>query len=170
MGSLVGQSEINIRQALKIAEAMAPCILFADEVEKALSGVGSNGDSGVSARLFGTLLTCMNDHESPVYLIATCNDISRLPPEFSRAERFDGVFFLDLPSKEERQAIWQLYRQQFELDPRQRLPNDEGWTGAEFRACCRLSALLDLPLVQAAQPRSDDLPRRRRTPQGTHTH
>jgi hypothetical protein len=151
MGSLVGQSEANIRQALKIAEAMVPCILFADEVEKSLSGVGSSGDSGVSARLFGTLLTWMNDHESQVYLVATCNDISRLPPEFSRAERFDGIFFLDLPSQEERQAIWQLYLQQFELDTRQRLPSDEGWTGAEIRACCRLAALLDLPLVQAAQ-------------------
>src|SRR5262245_17128848 len=85
MGSLVGQSEGNIRQALKIAEAMAPCVLFVDEVEKGLSGVGGSGDSGVSARLFGTLLTWMNDHESDVYLIATCNDVSRLPPEFSRA-------------------------------------------------------------------------------------
>lgn len=151
MGSLVGQSEANIRQALKIADKMAPCILYCDEVEKSLSGVGSNGDSGVSARLFGTLLTWMNDHESQVYLIATCNDISRLPPEFARAERFDGVFFLDLPSQDEREAIWQLYVQQFELDARQRLPNDEGWTGAEIRACCRLAALLDLPLVQAAQ-------------------
>jgi SpoVK/Ycf46/Vps4 family AAA+-type ATPase len=151
MGSLVGQSESNIRQALKIAEAMAPCVLFADEVEKSLSGVSSNGDSGVSARLFGTLLTWMNDHTSDVYLVATCNDISKLPPEFSRAERFDGIFFLNLPSADERQAIWQLYLHEFELDERQRLPDNENWTGAEIRACCRLAALLDLPLVQAAQ-------------------
>jgi SpoVK/Ycf46/Vps4 family AAA+-type ATPase len=151
MGSLVGQSEANIRQALRIIEAMAPCVAFIDEAEKSLSGASGSGDSGVSARLFGTLLTWMNDHTSDVYLVVTCNDISRLPPEFSRAERFDGIFFLNLPSAEERRAIWQLYLAQFELDTRQKLPPDEGWTGAEIRACCRLAALLDLPLVQAAQ-------------------
>jgi SpoVK/Ycf46/Vps4 family AAA+-type ATPase len=86
-----------------------------------------------------------------VYLVATCNDISKLPPEFSRAERFDGVFFLNLPDDEQRRAIWNLYLGQFELDAKQKLPQDESWTGAEIRACCRLSALLDLPLVQAAQ-------------------
>jgi len=79
MGSLVGQTEQNIRQALRIADAMAPCILFLDEVEKALSGATSNGDSGVSARLFGTFLTWLNDHDSDVFVIATCNDISKLP-------------------------------------------------------------------------------------------
>ena len=153
MGSLVGQTETNIRQALAIADAMAPCILFCDEIEKALGGAtsGSAGDSGVSSRLLGTLLTWMNDHQSDVYLVATCNDISRFPPEFSRAERFDGVFFLDLPSRAEKDAIWQLYRDYYGLDPEQRLPKDEDWTGAEIRACCRLAALLDLPLGKAAQ-------------------
>ncbi|MGE0609957.1 MAG: AAA family ATPase [Pirellulales bacterium] len=153
LGSLVGQTEQNIRQALKIADAMAPCILFCDEIDKALAGVSSGqaGDSGVSARLFGTLLTWMNDHSSDVYVVATCNDISRLPPEMSRAERFDGIFFLDLPGSRERQAIWRMYLRQFELDAAQPLPPDEGWTGAEVRACCRLAALLDLPLVEAAR-------------------
>ena len=153
MGSLVGSTEANIRQALRIADAMAPCILFCDEVEKALSGVANSGqtDSGVSARLFGSLLTWMNDHTTDVYLVATCNDISKLPPEFGRAERFDGIFFLNLPGLQERRAIWDLYLGQFELDPRQKLPTDEQWTGAEIRACCRLAALLDVPLVQAAQ-------------------
>ena len=92
MGSLVGSTEANIRQALKIVDAMAPCVCFLDEVEKALSGVNSSGDSGVSARLFGTFLSWLNDHESDVFTIATCNDIAKLPPEFSRAERFDGGF------------------------------------------------------------------------------
>ena len=153
MGSLVGQSEGNIRQALRIADAMAPAILFIDECEKALSGVASSGqtDSGVSARLFGSLLTWMNDHTSDVYLVATCNDISKLPPEFSRAERFDGVFFLNLPGRTEKDVIWRMYLQHFQLDAKQRLPDDDNWTGAEIRACCRLAALLDLPVVQAAQ-------------------
>jgi SpoVK/Ycf46/Vps4 family AAA+-type ATPase len=151
MGSLVGQTEQNIRQALRIADAMAPCILFLDEVEKALSGVTNNGDSGVSARLFGTFLTWLNDHDSDVFVVATCNDISRLPPEFARAERFDGIFFLDLPGPQQKQTIWALYRGIFGLEPNQPLPDDQNWTGAEIRSCCRLAALLDLPLTAAAR-------------------
>jgi SpoVK/Ycf46/Vps4 family AAA+-type ATPase len=84
-------------------------------------------------------------------LIATCNDISKLPPEFSRAERFDAVVFLDLPGRDEKEAIWQMYLDLFELDPQQRRPDDAQWTGAEVRACCRLAALLDVPLTTAAQ-------------------
>ena len=153
MGGIVGDTERNIRQALRIADAMAPSILFLDEVEKGLSGAASSGqtDGGVSARLFGTFLTWLNDHNSDVFVIATCNDITKLPPEFSRAERFDGCFFLDLPDEAERRAIWRLFLNRFELDPGQKLPVDVGWTGAEIRACCRLAALLDLPLTAAAE-------------------
>ena len=113
--------------------------------------MSSSGDSGVSARLFGTFLTWLNDHQSDVFTICTCNDISKLPPEFSRAERFDGCFFLDLPSSEQRQKIWEIYLKLFDLDADQAKPNDQQWTGAEIRACCRLAALLDLPLTAAAQ-------------------
>ena len=147
MGSLVGQTEANIRQALKIADAMSPCILMCDEVEKALSGVGSSGatDSGVSARLFGTLLTWLNDRTSDVYVVCTCNDISKLPPEFSRAERFDGVFFVELPGVQQRRAIWNLYVEQYGLDAHQPKPVDADWTArksspaAAWRPCwtCR---------------------------------
>jgi len=150
-GSLVGATEQNVRQALRIADAMAPCILFVDELDKSLSGIGGQGDSGVSTRLFGTLLTWLADHESDVFFIGTANDISKLPPEFTRAERLDAVFFLDVPSAEERKTIWDLYRQQFQLDGVQKQPDDADWTGAEIRSCCRLAALLDLPLVQAAR-------------------
>jgi hypothetical protein len=151
MGGLVGQTEANIRQALKSADAMSPCVLFLDEAEKSLSGVSGNGDSGVSSRLFGTLLSWMNDHTSDVYLVCTANDASKLPAEFSRAERFDGIFFLNLPDADERSAIWAMYLSEYELDGRQRRPSDDNWTGAEIKACCRLAALLDVPLVQAAQ-------------------
>jgi SpoVK/Ycf46/Vps4 family AAA+-type ATPase len=151
MNSLVGQSESNLRQALRIADAMSPCVLFADELEKALSGVGSQGDSGVSTRLFGNLLTWLSDHESDVFFVGTSNDISQLPPEFTRAERFDGVFFLDLPNVTEREAIWALYRSHFAIAQNQQRPDDSSWTGAEIRACCRLAALLDVPLTQAAR-------------------
>ena len=151
MGSLVGQSESNIRSALKTADAMAPCILFIDEVEKALAGVasGSSGDSGVSSRLFGTLLTWLNDHTSDVYVVVTCNNIQHLPPEFSRAERFDAIMFLDLPGQEEKNAIWQLYLEQFSIDQTQPRPKDQYWTGAEIKACCRLASLLGTTLVEA---------------------
>ena len=152
MGSLVGSTEANVRQALKIADAMAPCVLFLDEVEKALSGVAASGqtDSGVSARLFGTLLTWLSDHETDVFVVCTCNDIAKLPPEFARAERFDGIFFLDLPGVDERKAIWKIYLQKFAL-AQQALPKDDSWTGAEIKSCCRLAKLLDLPLVEAAR-------------------
>ncbi len=150
MGSLVGQSEANLRQALKIADAMSPCILFADELEKGLSGVGSQGDSGVSSRLFGNLLTWLADHESDVFFVGTSNDISKLPPEFTRAERFDAVFFLDLPNVSEQEAIWAMYRKQFGIPDNQVRPDDRSWTGAEIRACCRLASLLEVPLIQAA--------------------
>ena len=153
MGSLVGETEKRTRQALQVADAMAPCVLMVDEIEKALSGVAGSGqtDSGVSSRIFGSLLTWLNDHTSDVFFVATCNDISKLPPEFARAERFDGVFFVDLPSKEQRQAIWDIYIPLFDLDPSQPKPEDDQWTGAEVKACCRLAALLDVPLVAAAQ-------------------
>jgi SpoVK/Ycf46/Vps4 family AAA+-type ATPase len=132
---------------------MAPAVCFLDECEKAFSGAATSGqsDSGVSARLFGTFLSWLNDHESDVFVVATANDITKLPPEFSRAERFDGVFFLDLPDAEQRQAIWKIYVDQYRLDPSQNLPVDDLWTGAEIKACCRLAALLDLPLTAAAQ-------------------
>ena len=153
MGKFVGESEGNIRRALALVDAMAPCILFADEIEKALSGVGSSGqtDSGVTARLFGTFLTWLNDHKSDVFFIGTCNDASKLPPEFTRAERFDGVFFVDLPEAAARNYIWGLYLDKFGLDKKQQRPDDSNWTGAEIKSCCRLAALLDVSLMEAAQ-------------------
>jgi len=153
MGSLVGQTEERTRRALRIVDAMQPAVLFVDEVEKALSGVSGSGqtDSGVSARMFGSLLSWLNDHQSDVFVVCTANDVTKLPPEFCRAERFDGLFFLDLPGDEQKQAIWRMYLDLFGIEADQRLPADQSWTGAEIRACCRLAALLDVPLVQAAQ-------------------
>ena len=152
LGSLVGQSESNVRAALKLADAMAPCVLFCDELEKALAGSGSSGqtDSGVTARVFGSLLTWLSDHQSDVFFIGTSNDISKLPPEFARAERFDGTFFIDLPAHNQREAIWEIYIQHYGLDAKQAKPDDTGWTGAEIKSCCRLASLLDVPLVQAS--------------------
>ena len=86
-----------------------------------------------------------------MFFVGTSNDISKLPPEFARAERFDGVFFLDLPGAAERDAIWALYRRQYGIPEGQQRPDDASWTGAEVKACCRLAALLDVPLTQAAR-------------------
>ena len=153
LGSLVGQSESNVRAALKLADAMAPCVVFCDELEKALAGSSSSGqtDSGVTARVFGSLLTWLNDHESDVFFVGTCNDAAKLPPEFARAERFDGVFFVDLPGRDQKDAIWGIYTRHYGLDAKQARPDDGNWTGAEIKSCCRLASLLDVPLVQAAQ-------------------
>jgi SpoVK/Ycf46/Vps4 family AAA+-type ATPase len=114
-GSLVGATEAAIRQALRIADACSPSIIFIDELEKALAGVGGQGDSGVATRLFGTFLGWLSDRTSDTFAVGTCNDVSKLPPEFSRAERWDGLFFLDLPIESEKTLIWRQYRAQFQI-------------------------------------------------------
>ena len=153
MGSLVGQTESRTRQALKIIDAMGKTVVLLDEVDKAFGGAtgGGAGDSGVSARMFGTFLTWLNDRESDSFVVCTANDVQKLPPEFARAERFDSVFFVDLPSAEQKKLIWDQYISMFELVPAQAKPKDESWTGAEIKACCRLAALLDVPLKAASQ-------------------
>jgi hypothetical protein len=151
LGSLVGETERNVRAALAIAEAMAPCLLFIDEIDKALAGVGGQGDSGVAARLFGTLLTWLADRTSDVFVVATANDVARLPPELARAERFDGLFFIDLPAREAKDAIWEIHRRRYAIAADDRRPDDDQWTGAEIAACCRLAALLRRPLAAAAE-------------------
>ena len=111
MGSLVGQSEANLRQALAVAESAAPAILWLDELEKGLSGVQSSGmsDGGTTARVFGNLLTWMQERTAPVYVVATSNDITAMPPELLRAGRFDDIFFVDLPNADERAEIWNIH-------------------------------------------------------------
>jgi SpoVK/Ycf46/Vps4 family AAA+-type ATPase len=145
----------NTRTALRIVDAMSPCILFIDEVEKALAGLASSGqtDSGVSARLFGTFLSWLSDHTSDVFVVCTANDVSKLPPEFGRAERFDGIFFLDTPGSAEKAAIWPIHLKRYGLSVSgaNARPDDREWTGAEIQSCCRLAALLDLPLKDAAK-------------------
>ena len=86
-----------------------------------------------------------------MFVVCTANDVSKLPPEFARAERFDATFFLDLPAAREKEAIWRMYLARFGLDPEQRRPRDRDCTVAEIKACCRLAALLDVPLIEAAQ-------------------
>jgi SpoVK/Ycf46/Vps4 family AAA+-type ATPase len=87
-----------------------------------------------------------------VFFIATANDISKLPPEFVRAERFDAIYFIDIPGTAEKEKVWPLYLSKFGLsEQHEKRPQDRDWTGAEIRSCCRLSALLDVPLKEAAR-------------------
>lgn len=106
---IVGSSEENMRKAIKTAEAVAPSILWVDEIEKSLSGINSNGDSGTSSRIFGTFLTWMQEKTAPVFVIATANNISGLPAELLRKGRFDEIFFVDLPTHRERKEIFKLH-------------------------------------------------------------
>jgi ATP-dependent 26S proteasome regulatory subunit len=110
-GSLVGQSEENIRRAISVAESVAPCVLWADELEKGFAGMVGSGvsDSGTTARVFATFLTWMQEKTKPVFLIATANDVSALPPEMLRKGRFDEIFFVDLPDAPEREEIVKIH-------------------------------------------------------------
>ncbi len=118
-GSLVGQSEENMRRAIRIAESVAPCILWADELEKGFSGIAGSGvsDSGTTARVFSTFLTWMQEKTKPVFLIATANDVTKLPPEMLRKGRFDDIFFVDLPDAEEREQIFAIHLRKRKRDP-----------------------------------------------------
>jgi len=143
-GSLVGQSEANIRTALQVAEAISPCILWVDEIEKGTAGSNSGMDSGVGARVMGTILTWMQEKKSPVFVFATANDVSGIPPELLRKGRFDEMFSVDLPNKEERMEILQIHirkknRQHLVSSGKlslERLAGEcsEGFTGAEIEA------------------------------------
>ena len=106
---IVGSSEENMRKAIKTVEAVAPAILWVDEVEKGLNGAMSANDSGVSSRIFGTFLTWMQEKTAPVFVIATANSIDRLPPELLRKGRFDEIFFVDLPTLNERKEIFKVH-------------------------------------------------------------
>lgn len=135
--SLVGESEKNMRQLLKTAEAVAPCVLWMDEIEKGLSGASGGNDSGVSQRVFGQFLTWMSEHKAPVFVVATANDISSLPPELSRKGRFDEVFFVDLPHPQERIEILTLHLNRHDVKLKQQELAEiaktlENYSGAEI--------------------------------------
>jgi SpoVK/Ycf46/Vps4 family AAA+-type ATPase len=133
-----GETERNLRQALKQAEAMAPCILWIDEIEKGLAGDSSgDGDGGVSKRVLGTLLTWMAERKGRIFLVATSNDVSKLPPEVLRKGRMDEIFFVDLPDSAVREEIFRIHLQKRKLDPaqfdlKQLAAAADGFSGAEI--------------------------------------
>lgn len=110
MGKYVGESEANMRRAMQLAEAISPCVLWIDEIEKAFAGIrGDGGGAEVTTRLFGTFLTWMQEKESEVFVVATANNAIQLPPELLRKGRFDEVFYVDLPNAEERRKIFEIH-------------------------------------------------------------
>ena len=133
-----GETERNLRQALKQAEAMAPCILWIDEIEKGLASDASGaGDGGVSRRVLGTLLTWMSERKTRTFLVATSNDVSQLPPELLRKGRMDEIFFVDLPDAAVREEIFRIHLRKRKLDPAQfdvtqLAATAEGFSGAEI--------------------------------------
>jgi len=106
---LVGESESRTRQMIQLAEALAPCVLWIDEIDKAFAGFDSKGDAGTTSRVFGTFITWLAEKTSPVFVVATANNIQSLPPEMLRKGRFDEIFFVGLPNQEERRAIFEVH-------------------------------------------------------------
>ncbi|MBN1947526.1 MAG: AAA family ATPase [Bradymonadales bacterium] len=147
--SLVGSSEENIRKAIKTSEAVAPSILWLDELEKGFAGLGSSGmtDSGTTARVFGSFITWLQEKSAPVFVIATANDVSALPPEMLRKGRFDEIFFVDLPQPSERAEIFQIHIRMKKRDPAKfdiprLVASTQGFSGSEIEQSV-ISAMYD---------------------------
>ena len=137
LGKYVGESEENMRKALRLSEAISPCVLWIDEIEKAFAGDGGGND--VTTRLFGQFLTWMQEKENTVFIVATANDISRMPPEFLRKGRFDELFFVDLPNGEERRKILEIHLKKRKkwnkgIDSIALIKETEGFNGADLEA------------------------------------
>ena len=143
----IGESEQRLRAALRQAERMAPIVLWVDEIEKGFASAASrSADGGLSQRMFGTLLTWMQEHDAPVFLVATANDIEALPPELLRKGRFDEIFFVDLPGKAARRQILTIHLRSRKQDPRSfdldvLVNASDGYSGAEIEQAVRLRAL-----------------------------
>lgn len=135
----IGSTEANMRKAIRIAESLSPVVLWLDEIEKGLAGLESSGsvDAGVTARMFSSFLLWMQEKTAPVFVVATANDVRRLPPELLRKGRFDEIFFVDLPDENERLEIFKIHIEKKRRDPKKFVISDlvalsEGFSGAEI--------------------------------------
>lgn len=138
---LVGQSEANLRSIMQTAEAIAPCCVWLEELDKGFAGSKSSGstDGGTSARVLGSFLSWMQEKKAPVFVVATANDVAQLPAEMLRKGRWDELFFVDLPNQEERKSIWAIQIQKYGRDPRdfdlaQLAKATDGYTGSEIES------------------------------------
>ena len=129
-GGIVGESESRLRQMINVAETISPCILWIDEIDKAFTNTDSKGDSGTSNRVLATFISWLSEKTKPVFVISTANNIDLLPLEILRKGRFDEIFFLDLPKKEEREEIFKIHLQEFR-------PNS--WTSFDYAKLSQLS-------------------------------
>ena len=149
-GSLVGSSEENVRRAIRVAESVSPVVFWVDEIDKAFrgsQGSSASTDGGTSARVFGTFLTWLNEKKRPVFVVATANDVTLLPPELLRKGRFDEIFFVDLPATEERKEIFRVHltKRKFNLerfDVAKAAEVSDGFSGAEIEEAI-VSAMFD---------------------------
>ncbi len=145
MGKYVGESESNMRRALQLVEAVSPCVLWVDELEKAFVGIGSGGEgSEVATRLFGYFLSWMQDKTGAVFVLATANDISALPPELLRKGRFDEIFYVDFPNLNEREGIFKIHLSKRNkntptIDLKKLAEKTEGFSGADIEAVVKES-------------------------------
>ena len=149
-GGLVGDSERLWREVIKIIRANAPCIVFCDEIEKGLAGVGGgrDGSGGVTQRSASQWLKFMSEPRDGVYIVATCNDISALPPEWIRAGRWDSApFFIDLPTKEQADKILEFYKKKYNVAGF--IGNMSGWSGAEIRQTCEIAVNMGVSIEEA---------------------
>lgn len=142
MSKFVGESEANVREAIKILERMAPAVLVLDEIEKGFCGAGDM-DGGTSRRVFGTFLKWMSDRQSPIYIVATANQVESLPPEFSRKGRFDEIYGLSLPGETERQQIFRIHinkrdRNQDDFNIAKLARQTKGYTGADVEQIVKM--------------------------------
>lgn len=137
----VGSSENNLRQAIETAEAVAPCVLWIDEIEKGLGGNGGERDGGTSSRVFSTILTWMQEKTKPVFVVATANNIQALPPELLRKGRFDEIFYVDLPTPDERANIFRIHLEKHQQDVPSKLDSlvakTRHFNGAEIEECVK---------------------------------
>lgn len=143
MGKYLGESEANLRKAINLAEAISPCVLWVDELEKAFAGMGSDNGHEVTTRLFGTFLTWMQEKTSTTFVVATANDITKLPPELLRKGRFDEIFFVGLPKDDERRKIFEIHiskrrKQDFSsIDINKLVSMTNGYSGADIEGVVR---------------------------------
>lgn len=151
----VGETEARVSRMLELVESLSPSVLLLDEIEKSLDGAQSSGetDGGLGSRVLAKFLTWAQDHEEDVVLVATANDITKITdnfPEMLRAERFDAMFMFDLPCTTAREEIWRHYMKRFGVkgSARELAITSDNWTGAEIRACCRISAMRGVPVSE----------------------
>lgn len=144
MGKYVGESEANMRKAIGLAEAISPCVLWIDEMEKAFAGIGGEGGGAdVTTRLFGTFLTWLQEKDSLAFVVATANDIAKMPPELLRKGRFDEIFYVGLPKPEERRKIFEIHigkrrkKDLANIDIQKLVSKTEGYSGADIEGVVR---------------------------------